>query len=114
MKFLLDENVHRGLVPFLSKLGHDVKISPLGFRNGKVFELSLNEERIIITRDVDFLDSSTFHSSKHFGIVLLRVPPRDLEGQKKIFSKLLDEHPKTEEFKGKVIKLISDEKFVFL
>ena len=111
MKFLLDENVHKGLSSFLSKLGHDVKTSPKTISNGKVFELSLSEQRLLITRDVDFLDSP-FISSKHFGIWLLRIRPRDLESQKRQISKLLKQRS-PEEFEGKIIKLLPDD-FEFL
>ena len=114
MKFLLDENVHRGLFSFLSKLGHDVKLSPKSIENGMVFELSLKEERILISRDADFLDFSSFPSSKHFGMFLMRVPPKDLEAQKRVISKLLKQFPNAEELRGKVIKLSSADDFEFL
>jgi len=39
MKFLLDENVHRGLFSFLIKLGYEVKLSPKAIKNGEVFRL---------------------------------------------------------------------------
>ena len=114
MKFLLDENVHRGLLSFIAKLGHDAKLSPKGIVNGKVFELALKEESILISRDSDFTDMPEFASSKHSGIILLRVRPRDLESQKRALSKLLEEFSKADEFKGKVIKILPDESFEFL
>ena len=43
MKFLLDENVHRGLFSFLVESGHDVKLSPKGIKNGQVLEISIKE-----------------------------------------------------------------------
>ena len=111
MKFLLDENVHKGLFSFLSTLKHDVKLCPKTISNGKVFELSLSEQRLLITRDADFLDNP-FISSKHLGIWLLRIPPKDLEAQKDSISKLLKQHS-SKEFEGKVIKLLPDN-FEFL
>jgi len=36
MKFLLDENVNRGLAPFLLELKHQVKFVPKGIKNGQV------------------------------------------------------------------------------
>lgn len=48
MNFLLDENVHNGLVLFLSKLGHDAKLTPKSVKNGEVFGLALSEQRLLI------------------------------------------------------------------
>ena len=111
MRFLFDENVHRGLYPFLSKLGHEVKLSPKGIENGDVFELALSEQRLLITRDKHFTEGR-FSSSKHFGIWLLRVPARDLETQKRTISKLLKQYS-SEDPEGKVVKLVPDD-FEFL
>ncbi|MCS4541758.1 MAG: DUF5615 family PIN-like protein [Euryarchaeota archaeon] len=111
MKFLFDENVHKGLFSFLSKLRHDVKLSPKGIENGEVFELTLSEQRLLITRDKHFTEEQ-FTSSKHFGIWLFRIRAKDLEAQKRAISKLLKQHS-PEEFEGKVIKLVPDD-FEFL
>lgn len=109
MKLLLDENVHHGLVPFLAKLGHKVRLSPKGIVNGEVFKLAIKEKRILVTRDDDFLNSSIFPSAKHFGIWLLRVPARDLEGQKRSILELLDQMDGAQEFKGRAVILFPEE-----
>lgn len=111
MKFLLDENVHRGLFSFLSKLEHDVKLSPKTIKNGEVFKLALSEQRLLITRDKHFTDSP-YSSLEHFGIWLLRILPKDLESQKQSILKLLKEYS-SEKLKGKVIILFPD-RFEFL
>ncbi|MDI6826514.1 MAG: DUF5615 family PIN-like protein [Candidatus Aenigmarchaeota archaeon] len=80
MKFLLDKNVHRGLSTFLSKLGHDVVLSSKGIGNSEVFKLAVEEERVLITRDSDFL-YSPYTSSKHSGIIVSRIDPLNLEVQ---------------------------------
>ncbi|MEA3255065.1 MAG: DUF5615 family PIN-like protein [Candidatus Altiarchaeota archaeon] len=103
----MDENVHRGLFTFLSELGHDIKLSPKTISNGEVFKLALSEQRLLITRDADFLDNP-FISSKHIGIWLLRIRPKDLESQKRAISKLLKQHS-PEELRGKVVKLLQDD-----
>ena len=108
MKFLLDENVHRGLFSFLTGSGHDVRLSPKSVRNSKLFELALEEKRILITRDSDFLDKTLYPAFKHFGVILLRVPAVDLELQKKAISRLL---VKFKDLKGRLVLLISDKKF---
>ena len=47
MKILLDENVHRGLFSFLTESGNDVKLAPKGFKNSRLFRLSVEEERLL-------------------------------------------------------------------
>jgi predicted nuclease of predicted toxin-antitoxin system len=110
MRFLLDENVHRGLFSFLRELGHDVKLPPKGSKNGEVFELAIREERILITRDADFVDHSLFPTGKHAGIFLLRIHPKDLEAQKKALVGLLKG---ADGFKGKSVKIVSETEFEF-
>ena len=101
MKILLDENVHRGLFSFLTELDHEVKLAPKGFKNSILFRLAADEERLLITRDSDF-SKQPYTSSKHCGIVLLRIPPKDLDAQKTAISELFESET---EFKGKVFIL---------
>ncbi len=103
MKFLLDENVDRGLFSFLVESGHDVKLSPKGIKNGQVSEISIKEERILISRDIDFLETS-----KYFGIILIRVPSNDLEMQKRAIVNLLKH---SSEIRGRIVLLSSDKTF---
>ena len=112
MKFLFDENVHMGLLHFLTKLGYDIKLSPKTIENGEVFKLALSEQRILLTRDKHFIENR-FISLEHFGIWLLRVPAKDLESQKAVISKILKQYP-PEELRRKTVKLISAEEFEFL
>ena len=112
MKFLFDENVHRGLFLFFTKLGHEIKFCPKGIENGEVFNLALSEQRLLITRDKHFIEDK-FVSSKHFGIWLLRVRAKDLGSQKEVISKVLAQYS-SEELKGKVIKLVSSKDFEVL
>ncbi len=79
MNFLIDENVHIGLLLFLKNLGYDVKTSEKGIRNGQIFSLCTNEKRILITRDADFMNSSIYPKTKHYGIILIRIPSENLE-----------------------------------
>jgi predicted nuclease of predicted toxin-antitoxin system len=108
MKFLLDENVHFGLYSFLKNLGHDVKLTPKTISNGEVFNLALEEQRVLVSRDADFLDSSFATTRKHFGIFILRVPPKDLKEQELSISNLLSKYPDLDD---KVFILTSRDKF---
>ena len=107
MRFLLDENVHKGLFKFLKEQGQDVKLSPRTISNGQVFRLAQNEERVLISRDSDFLDES-FIGPEHFGILLIRVKPKDLASQQSCMKKLLSEFS---EMKGRAFMLLTKDKF---
>jgi predicted nuclease of predicted toxin-antitoxin system len=73
MRFLLDENVHQGLVPFLTGLGHETARSPKGVSNGAVFAAAASAQRILLTHDKDFAE---WHPTEHHpGVVLLRIVP---------------------------------------
>lgn len=100
MRFLIDENVHQGLVLFLKELGHDARRSPKGISNGEVLSLSISEDRILITHDTDFSKDEIIQG--HPGIALLRIPPRDLEVLKTALSNLLAEKKSANLFKGKL------------
>ena|SRR3989344_6209452 len=110
MKFLLDENVHIGLLAFLIDLGYDTKTPPKETKNGEISKLCLEEKRILITRDSDFIDSAVYPNTKHNGIILLRIPSENLEEQKSSLSKLL----KHKDIEGKKIILLSEDKMEFI
>ncbi len=62
MKFLVDAQLPRRLAALLQRAGHDAVHTldlPLGNRTtDKVINfLSLNEQRVVITKDADFVDS---------------------------------------------------------
>jgi len=88
MKFLIDENVNRGLFFFLKEKGYDVRLTPKGSRNGEVFRFSLDEKRVLITRDSDF-SKNKLCSDLHSGIIIIKIPSDDLESQKSSILRLL-------------------------
>ena len=91
MKFLLDENVPRGLAPFLLELNHQIKFVPKGIENGQVFKLAISKKRILITYDEDFTDWIKFPPEKHYGILLIRISPHGLEEIKNLLTAFLKE-----------------------
>ena len=113
MRFLLDENVHNGLLSFLIKLGHDVIFCPKGIKNGEVFKLARTEERIIISQDTDFSKPPYSSLEHHFGIILLRIPPNNIHLQKNAILNLLRKFSELE-LNGKIILLLSDKEFKIL
>ena len=76
MRFLLDENVHHGLLRFLSASGHDGALSPKGLANGAVFTAALSANRALLTHDKDFAERPPVVD--HPGVILLRLPPEAL------------------------------------
>ena len=103
MRFLIDENVHQGLVSFLLKLGHDAKLSPKGLSNGKVLALAVSEKRVLVTHDTDFTASTI--AANHEGIILVKIPPRNFEALKLSVENLLS---RKRPAKGKLILLFED------
>ncbi len=61
--FLLDEGVPKSVLKVLQFSGYDVKrvqdLSPRGISNGAVMNLASSSERILLTRDSDFLKLKT-------------------------------------------------------
>lgn len=107
-RFLLDENVHRGLLKFLESQGVDVCSSPKGAVNGTVAALSKEGKLVLVTNDSDF---AWYPSEKVFAVVWLRIAQDDVEGLFNSFASLLTEFK--EEFEGKLIVLMKDSWEVF-
>ena len=106
MLFLLDENVHRGLMSFLTRLGHDVVLSPKGISNGDVFTIAVSEKRVLITHDRDFAVHSPLVD--HAGIILLRIPPKNISQQTSALKRLLTDKSLSEFFTNKLFVLFPD------
>lgn len=77
MRFLLDENADRRLVPFLHNLGHDVKVIaqdyPHALLDHEVLAIAAREKRILITQDrADFGELIFRKHLPHNGVILFR------------------------------------------
>ncbi len=77
MKIKLDENLPLRLVPALENLGHDVDTVADEGLGGKpddvVWQAAQQEQRFLITQDLDFSDTRRFQSGTHSGILLVRL-----------------------------------------
>jgi predicted nuclease of predicted toxin-antitoxin system len=75
MRFLVDENLPVDVAQLLQHEGHDVLyLAQSGYRGAtdeEVWSLAAREERIVITRDLDFPMPD---SPRPPGLVLVRVP----------------------------------------
>ncbi len=78
MRFLTDENLPRIAVELLRELGHDVldirEASMGGASDLQVAEVAMEEQRILVTQDLDFANILQYPPDEYAGIVVLRVP----------------------------------------
>ena len=75
LKFLVDEDLHRGIAQFLQAQGHDVLFVPKGVKNGSVFALAVRTKRTLVSGDKDFLDTTLFPPNKTTGVIVIRTHP---------------------------------------
>ncbi|MBS3918693.1 MAG: DUF5615 family PIN-like protein [Deltaproteobacteria bacterium] len=77
MRFLADMGVNIRVVEWLSNNGHDAKhLREEGLHrmpNGEIFTKALNENRIIITFDLDFGEIVALSEGKKASVVLFRL-----------------------------------------
>ena len=82
MKIKLDENTPAALADSLRALGHDVATVPdeglAGYADPDIWAAAQQENRFLITQDLDFSNIQQFAPGTHHGILLvrLRVPGR--------------------------------------
>ena len=81
MKFLIDQDVYAITVSFLKQLGHDVVcVADIGYSSATDSELlgiAQEQERILITRDRDFV-RLVFADNVGKGVIYLRIIPSNL------------------------------------
>jgi predicted nuclease of predicted toxin-antitoxin system len=77
MKVKLDENLPLRLVSALKSLGHDVDTVAdeglSGMPDEDVWQAAQQENRFLITQDLDFSDTRRFKPGTHSGILLVRL-----------------------------------------
>lgn len=77
MKIKLDENLPAGLLPVLSRLGHDADTvhseGLTGQQDRQVWSATQEAARFFVTQDLDFSDIRNFRPGSHHGILLIRL-----------------------------------------
>ena len=77
MKFLMDENMPREASDLLRDLGYDVEsikgMNLRGTKNSDIYRLTKDENRILLTLDLDFANILNYPTKGHPGIIILRV-----------------------------------------
>src|SRR5215213_4471121 len=77
MRLKIDENLHVDVAALFATAGHDVHtVYDEGLRGSPdeaIAERSRNEDRVLVTLDLDFADIRTYPPADHPGMVVLRV-----------------------------------------
>jgi predicted nuclease of predicted toxin-antitoxin system len=80
LKFKLDENLGRLARALLEAAGHDVATvhgeDLCSASDDRVIEASLQEERCLVTLDLEFGNPLRYRASNYAGIAVLRLPDR--------------------------------------
>lgn len=108
MRLLADENIKERLVSWLKANRHDVKRVDAGTKDPRVFELSKELRRVLLTSDTNFLNTDFFAPKDTPGRIVLRTFPPTLENQKTIL-KLIFSRFTTKDCRGKLIEVWSDD-----
>jgi len=82
VKLLADENVKLRLMRWLKASGQDITAADKGVKNSHLFEMAVNESRILLTNDTDFLNTTLYPLLNTPGRIVLRIFPPTLANQK--------------------------------
>ena len=78
LKVLVDEDLPRSTAALLQSLGINARdVRDVGLKaasDAQVFEYAQKEERIIITRDIEFGSILKYHPPNHYGVIVARLP----------------------------------------
>ncbi|MFZ2937925.1 MAG: DUF5615 family PIN-like protein [Candidatus Omnitrophota bacterium] len=77
MKLILDADIPRSFLFRLKNQGHDVidvrNLSKTSLRDEEIFQIARKEQRILITRDLDFSNILHYPPKISYGIIVLRT-----------------------------------------
>lgn len=113
MKFLADECCNAGLIESLRNNGHDVEYimeEKPGASDDEVLLIAYNEDRILITEDIDFGELVYRLKKPAKGIILIRIDVKERHKKWERLRKLIDNYP--DRLKGSFI-VIDTQKFRF-
>ena len=85
MRFLADENIHGGIVQWLRSQGHDVLWATetlQGVDDDVLLRIAQQQERLLLTADLDFRELVFRERLTSHGVVLLRI--EDLTVQERL------------------------------
>ena len=81
MRFKIDENLPIDVADLLRLAGHDaltvIDQSLIGEDDSRILDICKEEERTLITLDLDFSDVRSYPPQEYFGLVVLRLYRQD-------------------------------------
>jgi predicted nuclease of predicted toxin-antitoxin system len=93
MRFKVDENLPIEVVELLSEAGHGAvtvqEQQMRGSDDAEVATICREEERILVTLDLDFADIRSYPPSEYPGLVVLRLKQQDKPHVLGVFSRLV-------------------------
>ena len=77
MRIKLDENLPATIALELRELGHDVETIPdeglTGEPDPRIWKAAQQEQRFLVTQDLDFSDIRTYEPGSHAGVLVVRL-----------------------------------------
>ena len=108
MNIVVDENVSADVGVMLRSRGHQVvAISDMAHRgliDRDIWDLTLKESAILITRDYHFTNPIMFNLSETAGVIYLRRGNLTSQMEVRIVERFLSTH-RPEEFRGRLVSL---------
>ncbi len=96
MRLFADECVYAKTVIFLRDKGHHVKTvhgeGLSGSNDLEVIQYSIENDFVLLTRDKDFKDILKYPPSRHKGVIILEINPRNTEEVHYTLTKMLGSH----------------------
>jgi predicted nuclease of predicted toxin-antitoxin system len=112
MKFLVDENISHRTLKFLKELSYDVKGVPehlKGSDDETIVNLAIEDDRFVITLDLDFGRIYYFSKREGVGIIVLRIRLPTVERVNPVLENFF-RTVNLEEF-GKCLIILDEKKF---
>jgi predicted nuclease of predicted toxin-antitoxin system len=94
MRFKVDENLHDDVASLLANHGHDVETVRTeglrGHEDDALLDRCRQEDRAIVTLDVDFADIRAYPPASNKGIVVVRVRNQSRPNVLRVMTRVLD------------------------
>jgi predicted nuclease of predicted toxin-antitoxin system len=97
MRFKIDENLHDDVASLLTARGHDAETihseALRGCDDAVLADRCKNEQRALITLDLDFGDIRTYPPSLYDGLIVLRVADQSRSNILQVMERVIDALP---------------------
>ncbi|MBS3919359.1 MAG: DUF5615 family PIN-like protein [Deltaproteobacteria bacterium] len=94
MRFKVDENLHVEIADLLRERGHDALTvfdqEARGRSDHDIADLSRNEDRVLISLDLDFSNILIFPPEKYPGLIVLRLRKKSRSAVRLVITRVID------------------------